>query len=156
MLQTEAEAGFEPVQALEYEGGYPIARLALRDAALPVEVSLEAFNPMIPLDTANSSIPCAIFRITAKNPGKKSAEVTLSASLQNAVGSQGAAGIHGVKFAGYGGNRNRVVGGGGWTAVAMDQLADPAPRGPVKVRAASGLEVEGPELVWLDGAGTHR
>ena len=52
-----------------YEGGYPIARLTFHDPALPVEVVLEAMNPMIPLDTANSSIPCALFRLTAKNPG---------------------------------------------------------------------------------------
>ena len=37
------------MESLDYEGGYPIARLTFHDAALPVEVRLEAFNPMIPL-----------------------------------------------------------------------------------------------------------
>lgn len=151
VLQTEAEGALKPVASLDYEGGYPIARLALHDPALPVQVRLEAFNPMIPLDAANSSIPCAIFRLTAKNPGKESAEVALFGTLQNAVGSQGA-GVQGVRFAGYGGNRNRVVRRGASVVVAMDKSPDPVQPGPVVVRSADGRPVGGPELFWLDGA----
>jgi hypothetical protein len=33
-----------PMASLEYEGGYPIARLTFRDPVLPVEMLLEAFN----------------------------------------------------------------------------------------------------------------
>ena len=69
VLQTTPEGSLAAVESLEYEGGYPIARLTFHDAALPVEVLLEAMNPMIPLDAANSSIPCALFRLTAKNAG---------------------------------------------------------------------------------------
>ena len=48
---------------------------------------------MVPLDAASSSIPCAIFRLTARNTGKAAAEVAFLASLQNAVGSKGGGGI---------------------------------------------------------------
>ena len=96
VLQTAADGGLKPVASLDYEGGYPIARLAFHDPALPVEVSLDAFNPMIPLDAANSSIPCAVFRLTARNAGKSPAEVTFAAALQNAVGSRGS-GANGVR-----------------------------------------------------------
>ena len=151
VLQTSPEGSLDGVKSLQYEGGYPIARLTYHDPELPVQVLLEAFNPMIPLDAANSSIPCAIFRFTARNTGKTPAEVTLLATLQNAVGSRGAAGIRGVKFAGYGGNRNRVVRENGMVAVAMDKSPDPVASGPVKVRSAGGKEVAGPELLWLTG-----
>ena len=151
MLQTKPEGSLAPVESLEYEGGYPIARLTYQDAALPVLVRLEAFNPMIPLDTVNSSIPCAIFRFTVQNPGKTAAEVALFATLQNAVGSRGANGIRGVRFNGYGGNRNRVVREKGRVTVAMDKSPDPVFPGTVKVRSASGQEVPGPELLWLTG-----
>ena len=60
VLQTTGEGPLQPVESLEYEGGYPIARLAFHDPALPVQIVLEATNPMIPLDAANSSIPCAV------------------------------------------------------------------------------------------------
>ena len=152
VLQTEAEGALLPMASVEYEGGYPIARLSFTDPALPVQVRLEALNPLIPLDTANSSIPCAIFRLTAHNPGKIAAEVAFSASLQNAVGSRGAAGIEGVKFHGYGGNRNQVVREEGMTVVAMGQSPDAVQPGPIKVRQSSGQESPGPEMVWLAGA----
>jgi uncharacterized protein (DUF608 family) len=107
---------------------------------------------MVPLDAFNSSIPCAMFRITARNPGKEAAEVALFATLQNAVGSGGAGGIQGVKFAGYGGNRNQVWREEEFLVVAMDRSPDPVQPGPVKVRGPSGQLVEGPELAWLDGS----
>lgn len=150
-LQTVREGPFQPMASLDYEGGYPIARLDFREPATPVQVRLEAFNPMIPLDSASSSIPCVIFRFTARNAGKSPAEVDLLGALQNAVGSQGAAGIQGVRFGGYGGNVNRVVRERGFSAIAMSKSPDPVAPGPVKVRSATGAEMEGPEMLWLTG-----
>lgn len=152
VLQTVEDGSLKPVESLEYEGGYPIARLTFHDPALPIEVRLEAANPMIPLDVANSSIPCAIFRLTAKNTGSEPVEAAFFASMQNAVGSGGAGGIRGVRFAGYGGNRNRVVRDRSLVSVAMDKSPDPVVPGPVKVRDARGLEVAGQEMIWLNGA----
>lgn len=151
VLQTAAEGPFPPVASLRYEGGYPIARLDFHDPALPVQLRLEAFNPMIPLDTANSAIPCAIFRFTARNAGATPIKVDLLAALQNAVGSQGSGGIQGVRFGGYGGNVNRVVRQREWTCVEMRKSPDPVAPGPVVVRAADGRRVEGPEMLWLTG-----
>ncbi len=151
VLQTQGEGSLRPVESIDYEGGYPIARLTFHDAALPVEVMLEAMNPMIPLDTANSSIPCALFRLTARNPGNTPADVTFCATLQNAVGNGGAEGLAGVRFGGYGGNRNRVLRGDAMTSVAMDKSPDPVASGPLKVCTAAGKEVPGPELLWLAG-----
>lgn len=151
VLQTEGEGELQPVASLDYEGGYPIARLKFHDPDLPVEVSMEALNPMIPLDAANSSIPCALFRLTAHNPGTAAAEVTLLATLQNAVGSGGEDNVRGVRLAGYGGNRNRTFRRDGLVTVAMDRTPDPVATGPVRVREADGREAPGPELFWLAG-----
>ena len=151
VLQTEGEGELEPMSSLQYEGSHPIARLTFQDAELPVQVQLEAMNPMIPLDTANSSIPGGLFRLTAKNPGNTAVDVSFCATLQNAVGSGGANGIRGVRFPGYGGNRNRVVRRNQQTTVAMERSADPVPTGSVKVRQASGREIEGPEMLWIAG-----
>ncbi len=151
VLQTVGEAGLKPVESLEYQGGYPIARLTFHDSALPVEIILEALNPMIPLDAANSSIPCALFRLTATNSSKSAADVTLFASLQNAVGGGGSGDIKGERLAGYGGNSNRVIRDKRFTAVAMSKSPDPVPTGPVKVRDDHGHEVPGPEMLWIAG-----
>ena len=46
---------------------YPFARVNFKDSELPVKVSMEAYTPFIPLNTDDSSIPCAIIRYTVKN-----------------------------------------------------------------------------------------
>ena len=81
VLQTQGEHELDPIESLDYHGGHPIARLVFHDSALPVRVQLEAMNPMIPLDTANSSIPAGLFRLTASNRGDIPAEVTFCATL---------------------------------------------------------------------------
>lgn len=153
VLQTTPEAGFAPMQSLEYEGGYPIARLAFTDPELPVSVRLQALNPMIPTDAADSSLPCAIFRVSARNFGKAPVKVDVLGSLQNAVGSNGGAGINGVRFAGYGGNRNQLVREKGMTALFMHRGLQTLAPGLLRVRAASGAQVPGPELLWVDHLG---
>ena len=50
-----------------FDGRFPIAELGFRDENFPGEVILTAWNPMIPLDSENSSIPAAFFDIRLKN-----------------------------------------------------------------------------------------
>ncbi|MBM3890724.1 MAG: hypothetical protein FJ388_16565, partial [Verrucomicrobia bacterium] len=157
VLQTVAEEPLQPVQSLTYEGGYPIARLGFSDPALPVALRLEAFNPFIPTDAANSSIPCAIFRFTARNSGASPVELSLIAACQNAIGHGGssmpAAGYNrrklGVPGFAAGRNRNRAVREAGMVAVAMEKALEPVPTCPVKVRARTGEVVPGPERHWF-------
>ncbi|MCX6900669.1 MAG: GH116 family glycosyl-hydrolase [Verrucomicrobia bacterium] len=149
VLQTVPEEPLTPVASLTYEGGYPIARLDFSDPALPVALRLEAFNPLIPTDTANSSIPCAIFRFTARNTSSTPVELSLIGACQNAIGSNGSGTIKGVKFSGYGRNRNRAVREAGMTAIAMEKAAEPVPTCPVKVRGRTGEVVPGPEMFFF-------
>ena len=58
--RPRARATLQPVASLDYEGGYPIARLDVPRSGTAGAGELEAMNPMIPLDAANSSIPCAV------------------------------------------------------------------------------------------------
>ncbi len=153
LLQTVPEEGFQPMPALEYEGGYPIARLYFDDPTLPVKVRLEAFNPLIPTDTANSALPCAFFRITARNEGATPVRVHALGTLQNAVGSSGGPGIHGVRSARYGGNRNQFLRQRGRTALLMHQGLGHLVPGLQQVRNDTGARAEGPDLLWVDRLG---
>ena len=47
-----------------FDGRFPIATVTFRDENFPGAVILTAWNPMIPLDSENSSIPAAFFDIT--------------------------------------------------------------------------------------------
>ncbi|MFF4191987.1 GH116 family glycosyl hydrolase [Nonomuraea sp. NPDC001831] len=107
-LQTTGVGAFEPMKSLTQQGEYPILNYQYKDESLPVEVSTEVLNPMIPGDVKDSAIPTAIYNITVKNPGRRPAEVSVLAAQQNAVGFNGYDTIGGAGnrvVAGYGDNR---------------------------------------------------
>ena len=55
--------GFPHFQKVTFNGKFPIATLSFEDENFPAKVILKAFNPFIPLDADNSSIPAAFFEI---------------------------------------------------------------------------------------------
>jgi len=69
-----------------FTGRMPFATVAMDEPGFPIRVSLEAFNPFIPLNEKDSSIPCAIFLYTLRNVTRTPVDVTLDANLLNAVG----------------------------------------------------------------------
>jgi uncharacterized protein (DUF608 family) len=78
---------------IRFRGEYPIARVTYRDEDLPVEVSLEAFSPFIPLNVADSSLPATVLSYQVTNRGQSPAEVTVSGWLENAVCRAGDGGL---------------------------------------------------------------
>ncbi|HAR65725.1 MAG TPA: hypothetical protein DCR55_05865, partial [Lentisphaeria bacterium] len=44
---------------------YPLETYRFQEPALPVDVSMEVFNPLLPMDLKNCAIPCAIYTVTA-------------------------------------------------------------------------------------------
>ncbi len=63
---TTTMCGFPHFKSIEFEGRYPMATVRFSDADFPADIELEAFNPFIPHDAKNSSIPCAIFNMKIK------------------------------------------------------------------------------------------
>ncbi|MCP4311300.1 MAG: glucosylceramidase [Bacteroidetes bacterium] len=121
-LQTSAAGSFPAMRSLSFQGEYPFGWYHFEDEELPVDVSLEAYNPLIPMDMKNSAIPCGIFRIKVSNTGDEKVEVSLLASQQNAVGFTGYDTIAGPLLRsarGYGQNQNTVVSSKGKTSLEM-------------------------------------
>ncbi len=80
-------AGLPHFEENTFTGTFPVARVDFRDGRVPVRVSLEAFNPFIPLEADDSSLPVAVFLVHLKNPSRKaSAEVALLANTSNWAG----------------------------------------------------------------------
>ncbi|QEH32152.1 hypothetical protein OJF2_06210 [Aquisphaera giovannonii] len=77
-----------------FRGEYPIGRVTYRDEAVPVEASLEAFSPFIPMDLADSSLPATIMAFTVKNTGDAPVEVSLAGWLENATVRDGDGGLN--------------------------------------------------------------
>ncbi len=112
-LQTEAVGPFTAMSSLKFEGEYPFAKYRFEEPALPVQVELEIFNPLIPMDLKNSAIPCAVYTVTAKNMSEMPVRVDVLAAQKNALGySEG-------KNGAFGKNRNKVLKKGGGAMLHM-------------------------------------
>ena len=72
-----------------FSTAYPFGRLELRDDDVPVDVELEAFNPLVPTDVEASSWPVAVLRFVVTNRGTEPLTVSLAGSLQNFIGRDG-------------------------------------------------------------------
>ena len=59
--------GFPHFENCVFTGEFPVAEIKFKDSLFPAEVSLTAFNPFIPLDEKNSSLPAAFFEIKIRN-----------------------------------------------------------------------------------------
>jgi uncharacterized protein (DUF608 family) len=88
-LHREQALGLPRFRDAIFEGAYPFANIRFQDPRLPVDAALEAFNPLIPLDTDNSSLPLAVlsYRLTSRAPSPL--QVTLAFSAMNPVGYDG-------------------------------------------------------------------
>ena len=128
--QRELLAEHPGVQATSMTDRYPFAHVRYEDPDLPLDVALEAFTPLVPLDVERSSLPVALFTFRIENTDELPIHGTLGATLQNAVGWDGVSPVDGVDGAGYGGNTNRVTRVGGWTSVVLENatLAADDPR----------------------------
>lgn len=64
-------------------GEYPFLNIDLIDDKMPIQVSLEAFTPFIPLNTDDSSLPCAILRYHVQNISETELDVSVAGSFAN-------------------------------------------------------------------------
>ncbi len=59
--------GFPRFQKCVFKGEYPFGEAQITDLSIPLHVTLNAWNPFIPLDDKNSGLPCAILEYTFHN-----------------------------------------------------------------------------------------
>jgi uncharacterized protein (DUF608 family) len=75
--------GFPHFQNLDFKGEFPMAQITFKDKIFPAHIVETAFNPFIPLNDKDSSIPAAFFEFQIKNTSSKKLTYTLSAMLAN-------------------------------------------------------------------------
>jgi non-lysosomal glucosylceramidase len=80
-VARDTGAGLPHLREATFLGEYPFAHVAFTDPDLPLQVSLEAWNPMIPHNADDSGIPVAILTYTLHNPGDQPVEFTLVGNL---------------------------------------------------------------------------
>jgi non-lysosomal glucosylceramidase len=79
-------AGLPHMRSCEFTGEFPLARLDFADPRMPLEVSLEAYNPFLPLNPDDSGLPIAIFLVHLHNPSDRPVKAVLFANLENRLG----------------------------------------------------------------------
>lgn len=77
--------GLPHVEDVVFRNQFPCAHLDYHDRALPVEVSLDAWSPFVPMDADASGIPAALFEFRISNPGRRQVRVSLAASVRNPI-----------------------------------------------------------------------
>ena len=133
LLQTTGGPEWPRVRQIEMSGEYPVATLQFRDDELPVKVTLEAFSPFAPLDTALSSMPLAVFRFRIHNPAAQAQTVSLAALLTNPVGYAAIEDIRDCDHPAFGSNVNEAFREGQASGLFLSAQsgADPAIDRPV-------------------------
>lgn len=80
------EVGLPRFRGTAFRGQYPFATIDFEDPDLPVELRLEAWTPLIPLNPEDSGLPCAILTYTVTNIADEPVALTIAGSLINPVG----------------------------------------------------------------------
>ena len=75
--------GFPRFGNCVFKGEYPIGEVKLADSSIPLDVTLHAWNPFIPLDDKNSGIPCAVLEYTLTNTSSGAIDYEFSYHLSH-------------------------------------------------------------------------
>lgn len=76
-------AGLPHFEKVEFINGFPIAHINFSDRNFPAKVSLMAFNPFIPLNSQDSSIPAAFLSVHFENNTSKEIRYEACLSVKN-------------------------------------------------------------------------
>ena len=82
-LRRSGAEGFPRFEKCNFRGEFPFAEIRFADQAVPLDVSLIAWNPFIPLDDRNSGIPCAILEYTLHNTSSHPVDYEFSYHLSH-------------------------------------------------------------------------
>lgn len=78
-------AGLPRIREVEFENNFPLHRWHFKDPDMPLKVSLEAFNPFIPLDVASSSFPAIAFYWELENRTDEPVKGSIIFNLENPI-----------------------------------------------------------------------
>ncbi len=95
--------GLPRFEKSSFQGPFPIGTVTLEDDEVPLNVTIEGWNPFIPRDDVNSGIPCAIVNYTFENPTDREIEFDFSFHFAHPALGEG----------GEKGTRNEIIPGKG-------------------------------------------
>lgn len=115
--------GLPHMASCSFRGEYPFAWLQFEDDAMPLRVGLEAFNPFIPLNDFDSSLPTAVLIYRIENRTDAPVRALLCWTMENVVGYEGSGRL---QRADLGGNRTVFRDDAGLRGLVMNSNKHPA------------------------------
>lgn len=79
----ESLTGMPHFTSTEFKGDYPFAEVSFHEEQLPLEIKLTAFNPLIPLNDKDSSLPLAMLEYTVTNNSDEDMDITVAGNMTN-------------------------------------------------------------------------
>ena len=76
-------AGLKHFREAVFQGEFPVAEIAFSDPGFPAQVKMMAFNPFIPSNEDDSSIPSAMFEIRIQSNAESALTYTVAFSASN-------------------------------------------------------------------------
>ncbi len=76
-------AGIAHFPDVSFTGSFPFANLSYQCDSMPADIRLNAFNPFIPSDEDNSSLPAAFFEWEVTNTSDEETDYTIAFSVGN-------------------------------------------------------------------------
>jgi len=84
--------GLPRFRECSFDAAYPFGQVHLADPDVPLDVRIEAFNPLVPCDADASGIPVAVLRFVLMNKTSKSVSASVCGSVRNFIGMDGTSG----------------------------------------------------------------
>jgi non-lysosomal glucosylceramidase len=82
-VDRESVAGLPHFKDVTFKGEFPMAQLDFHDELQLLDIQLTAFNPFIPLNDDDSSLPVAIFSYDVTNRSNESLDISVVGNLAN-------------------------------------------------------------------------
>jgi uncharacterized protein (DUF608 family) len=81
-----ANYGLPRFSASSFEARFPFGNVSLKDADIPLNVTITGWSPFIPGDADNSSLPVGVLEYTLENTGAKALDAVFSYHSRNFMG----------------------------------------------------------------------
>ena len=85
-------SGIPHFRSCDFKGEFPVAELSFSEEKFPGTLTMTAFNPFIPCNEDDSSIPGAFFEFEIENTADKALDYTVAFTMNNLYAENG--GIH--------------------------------------------------------------
>lgn len=89
---TGPNHGLPRFSGATFQTAYPFGQVVLNDKELPLQVTVGAFNPFIPGNVDDSSIPVAVLSYKVKNTSGKPLTISVAGNIPNFIGFDGSEG----------------------------------------------------------------